>query len=55
MLLRHSSHAGTATLDLVINLAQQGKGGDSEGLRAEFINLARTASALMGKPQTMQQ
>ncbi len=51
MLLRHSSYAGTATMDMVINLAQQGKGTDTEGLRAEFINLAKTASALMGTPK----
>ncbi len=51
MLLRHSSFAGTATMDMVINLAQQGKGADGEGLRAEFINLARTASALLGTPR----
>ena len=51
MLLRHSSYAGTSTMDMVINLAQQGKGADENGLRAEFVNLARTASALMGTPQ----
>jgi len=51
MLLRHSAYAGTATMDMVVNLAQQGKGGDPEGLRAEFVNLARTASALMGTPR----
>ena len=53
MLLRHSTYAGTATMDMVINLAQQGKGADENGLRAEFINLAKTASALMGGPQPM--
>ena len=53
MLLRHSSYAGTATMDMVINLAQQGKGADENGLRAEFINLAKTASALMGGSQPM--
>jgi Ca-activated chloride channel family protein len=51
MLLRNSSHAGAANMDMVVNLAQQGKGGDAEGLRAEFINLAKTAAALMGTPK----
>jgi len=51
ILLRHSSYAGAANMDMVINLAQQGKGGDPDGLRAEFINLAKTAAALMGTPK----
>ncbi len=55
MLLRHSAYAGTATMDMVINLAQQGKGADENGLRAEFTNLARTASALLGTPRPVQQ
>ncbi|NLV42263.1 MAG: VWA domain-containing protein [Candidatus Hydrogenedentes bacterium] len=48
MLLRRSAHAGTASLDLVLQLAEAGKGADLDGRRAEFITLVRTTAALMG-------
>ncbi len=48
MLLRRSAHAGTANLDLVLQLAEAGKGADLDGRRAEFITLVRTTAALMG-------
>ncbi|HQL96482.1 MAG TPA: VWA domain-containing protein, partial [Candidatus Hydrogenedentes bacterium] len=48
MLLRRSAHAGTASLDLVLQLAEAGKGADLDGRRAEFISLVQTTAALMG-------
>jgi Ca-activated chloride channel family protein len=47
MLLRKSDFAGDATMDLVLELARQGKGDDPDGYRAGFINLARTAKELL--------
>jgi Ca-activated chloride channel family protein len=47
MLLRKSDFAGDASMDLVIDLARQGKGEDPDGYRAEFINLAKTAKELL--------
>jgi Ca-activated chloride channel family protein len=49
MLLRNSEYRGGATFEQALNLAQQGKGPDPEGRRAEFINLIRTAQALAGE------
>jgi secreted protein with Ig-like and vWFA domain/anti-sigma factor RsiW len=48
MLLRRSAHAGTASLDLILQLAEAGKGADLDGRRTEFIGLVRTTAALMG-------
>lgn len=42
MLLRDSEYAGTTTYDDVINLAQNAKGNDEEGYRAEFVRLVKT-------------
>ena len=50
MLLRQSPHAGTLTWEQVLRLAEQGQGNDPDGYRAEFIDLARRAQALHGKP-----
>ena len=47
MLLRKSDFAGDASMDLVLELARQGKGDDPDGYRAEFINLAKTAKELL--------
>jgi Ca-activated chloride channel family protein len=49
MILRDSKNKGGATLDGVIELADEGLGGDSEGHRAEFIGLAKKARELMKK------
>ncbi len=46
LLLRDSESKGTATFAQDLELAQQGKGPDPEGYRAEFINLVKTAQAL---------
>ncbi|EMB14473.1 YfbK domain-containing protein [Rhodopirellula europaea] len=47
MQLRNSSHAGTWTMDDVIATATDAKGDDEHGLRAEFLELARTAKRLI--------
>jgi Ca-activated chloride channel family protein len=49
MLLRDSQHKGAATYDLVVELAQAGKGEDPSWYRGEFIQLVKTAQALAGK------
>ncbi|MEM1297073.1 MAG: YfbK domain-containing protein, partial [Verrucomicrobiota bacterium] len=41
MLLRDSKHQGSGTLADVLELANEGKGNDPHGRRAEFIELAR--------------
>jgi Ca-activated chloride channel family protein len=46
MLLRDSSYAGDASWDWVISTARDNLGKDSNGLRAEFLQLAMTASQL---------
>ncbi len=46
MLLRDSPHKGTATFDSVLELAQEGLGADTQGYRAEFINLVGLAKQL---------
>jgi Ca-activated chloride channel family protein len=45
--LRDSPHKGKATLGSVLELAEQGKGVDKEGYRAEFIQLVAKARELM--------
>lgn len=45
MILRGSEHRGTATLDAVQELAEEGKGRDANGYRAEFLQLIRQAKA----------
>jgi Ca-activated chloride channel family protein len=43
MLLRDSPHKGSATFDTVLRLANQGKGRDPHGYRAELIDLIKKA------------
>lgn len=42
MLLRHSEYVKAYTYDQVITLAQNARGNDKEGYRAEFINLVKS-------------
>jgi len=46
MLLNESAFKGNGTLDAVLEWAQQGKGIDANGYRAEFVDLVRKAQAL---------
>jgi Ca-activated chloride channel family protein len=48
MLLRHSQYAGTINYGAVLELAQPGLARDSEGYRAEFVELVKTAQRLSG-------
>ena len=47
MILRRSPYRGKATLDVLLDLAEQGAGGDAGGYRAEFIQMMRQASELL--------
>ncbi|MEN9573579.1 MAG: hypothetical protein RL514_1434 [Verrucomicrobiota bacterium] len=46
MVLKDSPFKGTATLDSALELAREGKGDDTHGYRAEFINLLGKAKTL---------
>jgi hypothetical protein len=46
MILRDSEYKGNGSLQQVLEWAQQGKGGDMNGYRADFIELVRKAQAL---------
>jgi hypothetical protein len=46
MVLRDSPYEGSANLDAVIELAEEGKGRDPNGYRAEFIGLVKEAKRL---------
>lgn len=46
MILRDSEYQGTSSLDGVLELAEEGKGRDESGYRAEFIQLVRQAKAV---------
>ena len=46
MILRDSEYKGNATLQQVLEWAQQGRGADVNGYRADFIELVRRAQAL---------
>ena len=46
MLLRGSQHMGSSSAQLVLDLANDAKGRDEEGYRAEFIQLVRTVRDL---------
>ena len=46
MILRDSEYKGNGTLGKVLEWAQEGKGSDANGYRAEFIELVRKAQAL---------
>jgi Ca-activated chloride channel family protein len=47
MILRDSPYKRGITLDGVVELAQEGRGSDPNGYRAEFIELVRKAKTLM--------
>ena len=47
MILRNSPHKGTATLDAVLELADEGKGKDDKGYRADFLDLVKKTKALI--------
>jgi Ca-activated chloride channel family protein len=49
MILRDSPHKGTATFASVLELGAEGKGEDSNGYRAEFLQLVEKAKAISGK------
>ena len=49
MILRDSPHKGKATIASVIEWATEGKGADTTGYRAGFIELARKAQTLKGR------
>ena len=46
MILRDSEYKGNGSLQQVLEWAQQGKGADVNGYRADFIELVRKAQAL---------
>jgi Ca-activated chloride channel family protein len=46
MILRDSEYKGNGSLQQVLEWAQQGKGADANGYRADFIELVRKAQAL---------
>ncbi len=48
MLLRDSEYKGLLNYDLVLELADEGKGSDPHGLRAEFIDLVESSKAMSG-------
>ena len=50
MLLRGSEHADGASWDLVLELAEEARGADAQGHRAEFVELVRTADRLRSAP-----
>jgi len=47
MILRDSPHKGTTTLDAVLELADEGKGKDVHGYRAEFLQLVAKAKQVV--------
>jgi Ca-activated chloride channel family protein len=49
MLLRDSPHKGKGTLGVVLEWAQEGKGRDTAGYRAGFIEMARKAQTLKAR------
>lgn len=49
MILRDSRYKGTASLDTVLEIADEGKGEDKSGYRAEFIGLVKKAGQLLKK------
>lgn len=51
MLLRQSEHKGNATYSQVLQAAQNAKGEDSFGYRAEFIKLVEQAQVLDSRPE----
>jgi Ca-activated chloride channel family protein len=55
MVLRDSPHRGTATLEQVLVLAEEGSRNDPHGDRAEFIDLVRRARQLGAEVVAVQQ
>jgi Ca-activated chloride channel family protein len=51
MILRHSPHKGTATLDGVLETAGAAIGPDKAGYRKEFLDLVRRAKEVEPKPE----
>ncbi len=51
LLLRESEHRGQASWPMVLDLAQEARGNDPEGYRAEFLELAKRAAELAGPRQ----
>ncbi len=49
MLLRGSEHAGDATLDRVLQIAEEGMNRDEHGYRTEFMQLIKRAKELSGE------
>jgi Ca-activated chloride channel homolog len=49
MVLRNSEYKGTANFEEVLRLANQAKGEDREGYRAEFIRLVESCKTLVAK------
>jgi Ca-activated chloride channel family protein len=49
MILRDSKFKGTASLDLVLEMAEEGKGVDKSGYRAEFIEMVKKAKTMLKK------
>jgi Ca-activated chloride channel family protein len=47
MILRDSEYKGNANYDLVMKLATQGQGEDTEGYRGEFMRLVEKSRDLM--------
>lgn len=47
MILRSSPYKGTASLDGVLELADEGKGKDEKGYRGEFLEMVKKAKSLM--------
>ncbi len=50
MLLRDSPHKGNTTFNMVVELANAGKGDDPHGYRSELVRLVKLAQALAGNP-----
>jgi Ca-activated chloride channel homolog len=48
MLLRNSQFKQNGSYDQAISIAQNAKGADDDGYRAEFVRLAKTAKSLAG-------
>ena len=46
MVLRDSEYKGSANFEGILELAEEGKGADAGGYRAEFINLVKKARSL---------
>ena len=53
MLLRGSEHAGQATYDDVVEIANDNLGDDQWGYRKEFVGLAQRARTLASEPEVL--